>query len=430
MINPAPYPDAIGFTLSDFSIRLLVALGIGLLIGLEREYAAFRQGEKIFAGIRTFVFLALTGFSGAFVQVSLGMWVMSAVIVGVIALIGISYWITAHQGDIGGTSELAAILVLLLGAATFLGYVRESLMVTVVIFVMLSAKPRLQLMIGQITREEMFALLRFVVLALLLFPFLPDAGYGPGGIVNPKEVGWVILLTSGLGFSGYVLMRILGTHKGTLVTGMLGGLVSSTMVTWVFARKSREQAAPGSLYASAIFAASAIMIARVFLWVYLFNGHLMGQIALPVGLIFLTAAVLALYGYKRNPDDPSNRAVISPGKPLELVHAMIFGGLYVSILLLVRYAQTSFGQGGLFVTSALAGLTDVDAITITLTRMSPLDIDAAVAGTAILIATLANTLVKLCITLWAGSGPLRRYAAVGYALVLVAGVVGVWILHT
>ena len=232
------HTDSIQITELDFFIRLLVAAGIGLLIGLEREHSSLQKKEHAFAGIRTFVLLTLTGFVGAALHFLLSPWVFVAILLAIMTLIGISYWITAVRGDIGGTSELAAMLAVLLGAMTLLGYMEESLMVTVILLVMLSSKIRLMNVIGQITQEEMYALVRFVVVALLIFPFLPNENYGPYDAINPREVGWVIILTSGVGFLGYVLMRIFGANKGTLLTGIIGGLVSSTMVTWIFARKA------------------------------------------------------------------------------------------------------------------------------------------------------------------------------------------------
>jgi uncharacterized membrane protein (DUF4010 family) len=408
----------------DFAIRLLVAAGIGLLIGLEREYAAMRSGEQIFAGIRTFVLLSLTGFAGAALHVLFSPWIFVAILIGAMALVAMSYWITAKLGDIGGTSELAAILVLMLGAATFLGHIQEVLMVTVILLLILSAKLKLHFVVGQITTDEMYALLRFVVMALLIFPFLPDDNYGPYGTLNPREIGLVVLMISGLGFVGYTLMRVFGAGRGTLLTGIIGGLVSSTLVTWVLSRKSRTPASPDSLYASAILAASAIMIGRVLLWVFLFNKDILAALVLPVTLMLAFAAVMAWLAYRQNDIAGNDKTRIPLGKPLELTQAFFFALLYSAIVVIIPYADAYWGKGGILVTSGLAGLTDVDAITISLSKTSSLSIPVQVARNAILIAVMVNTVVKFMIAFFAGSPGLRRRLAIGYGVVLAAGIAG------
>lgn len=413
----------------DFFIRLLVAAGIGLLIGLEREHSSLQKKEHAFAGIRTFVLLTLTGFVGAALHFLLSPWVMVVIIFAVVALIGISYWITAIRGDIGGTSELAALLAMLLGALTFLGFIEESLMVTVVLLVMLSSKIRLKNVIGQITQEEMYALVRFVVVALLIFPFLPDENYGPYDAINPREIGWVVVLTSGVGFLEYVLMRIFGAHKGTLLTGIIGGLISSTMVTWIFARKSKQTPSMNAVYTSAILAAATIMVFRVFLWVFLFNKSLLGGFLLPILLLFVAAAGGTLFFYYKDNKDEGADVNLPLGKPLELTNALLFGILYVGILLAIHYANDILGEEGILITSGIAGLSDVDAISISISKMSVNTIPALTAWNALLIAALANTMAKFTIALWAGSGALRRNVCLGYGVIFVAGLIGFLLLN-
>ena len=263
---------ALQMTQGEFLTRLLVASGIGFLIGLEREHSALAKKEEEFAGIRTFIFLSLMGFLAAAMNFLISPWVFVAIVTGIILLTSISYWVRAHgRGDIGGTSELTAIIAVLLGGLTFLGYIEMSLMITVIIVVLLSLKLKLQTVIGQITHDEMYDFIRFVVVTLLIFPFLPNTTYGPYDVINPREIGWVIILTSGLGFIGYVLMRIMGAGKGILLSGIIGGLVSSTAVTWVFSRKSKEHPDLSLNCAIAILAASSIMVIRVFIWIIIFN---------------------------------------------------------------------------------------------------------------------------------------------------------------
>jgi uncharacterized membrane protein (DUF4010 family) len=396
---------------------------------LEREHSSIIKKEHIFAGIRTFVLLALSGFTAATLHFLMSPWISALIMLGVIFLTGISYWISATKGDIGSTSELAAILAMLLGVLTFLGYIEISLMITVIVLVMLSSKMRLQAVIGQITQDEIYALTRFVVVALLIFPFLPEETYGPYDVLNPREVGWVIILTSGLGFLGYVLIRVLGANKGILLTGIMGGLVSSTMVTWVFSKKSKEETTLNSLYTSAILAACTIMVVRVSLWVFLFNKSLLSGLALPLGILFMTAAGATIYFYRRNSKDNANEAQLPLGKPLDMTQAVLFGLLYVGILLVISYANDYFGDEGIYVTSGIAGASDVDAISISISKMSMHTISSITAQNAILIATLANTIAKFAIALWASSPAMRKNIVIGYGLIFVAAVVAFIVLN-
>src|SRR5688572_5339542 len=379
----------------EFLIRLGVACGIGFLIGLEREHSALAKKEEEFAGIRTFIFLSLMGFLGAAMNFLVSPWVFVAIVTGIILLTSISYWVLAHgRGDIGGTSELTAIIAVLLGGLTFLGYIEMSLMITVIMVVLLSLKFKLQTVIGQITHEEMYDFIRFVVVALLIFPFLPNTTYGPYDVINPREIGWVIILTSGLGFIGYVLMRIMGAGKGILWSGIIGGLVSSTAVTWVFSRKSKEHPELSLNCAIAILAASSIMVIRVFIWIIVFNPELLSTFSLPLGIVFLGAIGVTLYFYFREKKNSKTDNAMPPGKPLNLIGALVFGLIYTVIIFMVAYASNTFGNSGIYITSGIGGLSDIDAITISVSKLSRESITALTAQNAILIATVATTIVR------------------------------------
>src|SRR5690554_1773184 len=274
-------------TQMDFFIRMLVAVGIGFLIGLEREYSSRPASIEIFAGVRTFVFVVLFGFLLTFLGQYFTHWIVIAGLVMTGLIVTVYYWVSSQRGRVGGTTEFATMIAFILGVTTFLGYLEESLAITVIVLVILSLKLQLRDLIGRITQTEMFALIKFVVLVLLIFPFLPDRTVDPFNVFNPRELGWIIILISGIGFSGYVLMKFIGGEKGILMTGILGGLVSSTVTTWVFSKKSKEAPELSRKCAVAIFAASAIMVIRVFAWVYIFNKALLDRLAISILLIFI-----------------------------------------------------------------------------------------------------------------------------------------------
>ncbi|MEP6793310.1 MAG: MgtC/SapB family protein [Saprospiraceae bacterium] len=413
----------------EFVIRLIVATGIGLLIGLEREHEAIIRKENIFAGFRTFIILTLVGFVGAGLSFLISPLVFSTVLFGAIILIGISYWVTATKGEIGGTSEVTAILAVLLGGLTFVGYIELSLMIMVILVVLLSSKPRLQFLIGKITNEELFAFIRFVVIALLIFPFLPDTTYGPFNVFNPHEIGLVILLISGLGFLGYVMMRIFGAGRGIFLTGIIGGIVSSTMVTWVFSKKSKELPSLSSSCATAIFAACTIMVIRVMIWVFIFNSTLAPGLIIPFGIVFLVTMGVTVYYYFMDKRKPKVEAEIPLGKPLNLGTALFFGLVFVAVLFIVAYANQYFGEKGIYITSGIAGLSEVDAITISVLKLANVSISILTAQNAILLATISNTIVKIVIALWTGSAELRKYIFIGYGLIFFAAMIGFLLLN-
>lgn len=419
----------IQITQGEFFIRLLVAIGIGFLIGLEREHDALIKNEKSFAGIRTFVFVSILGFIGAMMHYLFSPWIYVGILVSLVALIGFSYWITASSGDIGSTTEFTAIIVFFLSGMAFLGFIELSLMITVVIVVLLSMKLKLQEAIGKITPEELYDLIRFIIVALLIFPFLPDEYYGPYEVINPREIGWVILLTSGLGLVGYVMMKFFGADRGILVSGIIGGLVSSTATTWVFAKKSKESPPLSMNCAIAILAASSIMVIRVLVWVAIFNASLLSSLYIPLGIIFLGAIGASVYFYVKGKRDTKVDANVPKGKSLDLKSALVFGIIYAVITLVVSYANDRFGQSGLLISSAIAGLSDIDAITISVSKLAGNSVDNAIALNAILIATLSNTLVKMGIGFWAGSSELKKYLLLGYGTIFVAGVIGFVILN-
>ncbi|MDN3669478.1 MgtC/SapB family protein [Echinicola jeungdonensis] len=420
--------DDFQLTQMDFFIRLLIATGIGLLIGLEREHAS-PEKEEVFAGVRTFVFVVLFGFLIAFLSFLFTHWLIVAGLISVMVYGGLSYWVKSRDGKIGGTTAFATLTAFILGSTTFLGFIEASLAVTVIALVMLSLKEPLHSIVRQITQIELFALVKFVVISLLVLPVLPDETMGPYDVLNPQEVGWVIILTSGIGFLGYILMKFLGGKKGILLTGIFGGLVSSTVVAWVFAEKSKEIKALSKNCAVAILTASSIMVIRVFVWMTIFNQELIGKLALPLALVFLAGVGAAFYYYKKPSKDPDINADLPLGEPLNLKKALFFGLLYSGILLLVSYANSQLGTKGVYISSGIAALTDINAITISVSKLAGNSFSILTAQNVILIATLCNTLVKIGISISVGSKSLRNYILLGFGLVFLMGIAGFLIIN-
>lgn len=415
---------------SEFLIRLLVTVGVGLVLGLEREFSQFSEKVEIFAGVRTFTLVALLGFLTALLSFTFTYWFFIFSFFCVVCIVAISYWVSAHKGSIGGTTEFATILTFLIGALILIGTINASLALTVIIVVLLSLKVKLRTIIGQLTQNELYAFIRFVIIALLILPFLPNIYYGPFNVINPREVGWVIVLTSGFGFVGYVLMKFLGTNKGILLTSILGGLISSTVVTFTFSRKSSETPSLSQNFAVGIFAAATIMIIRVVLWVYIFNSQLLKGLLLPLSVIFLTAIGVTYYFYRMQPTKKTFKEKIPLGDPLNIKNAAFFGILYTGILILVSYASATYGTKGIYISSIISALTDIDAITISVSKLVGSTINYLTAQNSILLATLSNTVMKTGITIFTGSKALKKYVIIGYGFIFIAGIIGFIILNS
>ncbi|GHC53721.1 hypothetical protein GCM10008083_17270 [Ulvibacter litoralis] len=407
---------------------MLISVGIGLVIGLEREFSNSSQKE-LFAGLRTLSIVAVIGFTFALLNFLIHPWLFNLGLLSVFVIVAISYWITASQGEIGSTTEFATIFTYLLGGLTLLGHIELSLALTVILVVILSLKMKFKSIVGQISQEELSAFIRFVVIALLILPFLPDKNLGPYAVVNPRDIGWIIVLTSGIGFVGYILMKFLGANRGILLTGIFGGLVSSTVVTWTFSKKSKETPELSANYAVAIFAAATIMVLRVGVWVYIFNKPMLNDLILSLLLIFSAALGTTIYFYKKQNGEKHFKDTLPLGAPLNLKDAVFFGFLYTGILILVSYASTEYGAKGIYLSSAISALTDIDAIAISVSKLGGETINFLTAQNAILLATLANTIVKIGIALYSGSNRMKTYILLGYGVIFIAGILGFLLLN-
>lgn len=412
----------------DFLIRLLVALGIGAVIGLERQFQATKENTQGFAGIRTFIFLVLLGFIAALFYYLFSAGVYVALFIGVSILIASTYWVSASKGDRGATTEFSSLLAFVLGSLIFAGFIEISLMITVLIVLVLSSKFRIQSIVGMITAEELYDFIRFVVIALLIFPFLPDQTYGPYDVLNPKEIGWVVILTSGLGFLGYILTKFLGAKKGILLGGIVGGLVSSTAVTWIYAKKSRENENLSASCATAILAASSIMFVRVLIWTFIFNKSLFNLLIPGIALLFVSAIGVTFYLFLKGKTKSIQNSEMPLTKPLDLKGAVVFGIIYVVILLVVSYANENLGKSGTFISSAIAGFSDIDAITISISKLTGESLKLGIGSIAILLAVISNTLVKMGIGIYAGSPELRKNLLIGYGTIFIAAVIAFFLI--
>jgi uncharacterized membrane protein (DUF4010 family) len=409
------------------ALRFAAALGLGVLIGLERERTQKPEGG--FAGVRTFGLIALAGamaayLDGALARPALGI----ALFAAVAALVVVSAVVTARQGDIGITTEVSALLAFLLGFLCVYGNVTLAAGLAVASGGVLALKQWLHGLARRIESTDVEATLKFAIVTVIILPLVPNENFGPAplDVINPYKIWWMVVLISGLNFASYILVKVVGAEHGIGVTGLLGGLVSSTAVSLGFAQRSRTQPEQAQALALGILLAWTVMFFRVVLLVVVIAPVLAREVALGIGTLGLLSLGIVLWLRRRQRS--AERASVSTGaNPFELGEAIRFGLLF-GVVTFVAAAQVTFGDAGLYLAGALAGLTDVDAIALSMAQLAQSEpASQAAAGRTILIAVLANTLVKGGMAVFMGGPELRRVMlpvtgallAVGVAIALV-----------
>ena len=431
------------------ALDLLVSALVGLAVGVEREWSGHTTGpDGRFAGIRTFTLLGVIGgFGGWFFRD--GQPVLAAVIVGAGVLFPISaYTATLRRPGTttDGTTEVAAILVVAMAAAAALGHRTLASAAAVVCVLLLAEKSTFQNVLQKMAVHELRAALQFAVLALVILPLLPAGAYGPFGAFQPRQLWIVVLLFSGLNFAGYIARRVIGETRGLGVTGLLGGVVSSTAVSLTFSRRSRTEPALAIPLALGVVAACTVLVPRLLVISSMLRPAVAAA-AVPVLLlpflvgVSLIAAVMWKERETRvpeSPDTPSGTmgATAAPRaphasayeqNPLALASSLQMAAAFQVVLFAIAWVQQAVGTTGVLLSATLLGLTDVDALTVSMTRYGADPANVRVAAAAIGIGVLSNTMLKLTLVLTMGGPHFRARAATGLLALAAASSVGIWI---
>jgi uncharacterized membrane protein (DUF4010 family) len=409
----------------NLALRFGAALGLGLLLGLERERK--RDAELLFGGVRTFALIALLGALGAFMEREMDQsWLILAAFVALSALVIVSYATTAARGELGITSEITALLAFIVGALCGWEKVGVASVATVVCLLLLTLKDFLHRLARRVELADVEATLTFAVISVIILPLLPNQNFGPPPIdvINPYKIWLMVVLIAGLNFLGYLLVKVLGNEHGLVVTGILGGLVSSTAVTLSFSQRSRREPAMSSAFVLAILVAWTIMFLRVVIMVGVVNRALAASLALALGCMAATGLVVSLVLWRRSRSSETGM-VTAGANPFELSEAIKFGLLFGIVTVAAKAAEAYLGAVGLYLAGALAGLTDVDAISLSmanLARTSPGIL--TVAQRTIVIAVISNTVVKCAMAAFMGAPALRRKIVLVTLLLFAAGAAG------
>ena len=422
-------PIGIDLTLiQDFGTAFL----IGALIGLEREKRKVTEKETDIGGLRTFIVFALIGAITGWLGDVLDMpWILIAGLVSVTATIVGGYVVTARRtpDSLGITTEAAAIAVFLLGAMTTLGYRGPAVALAIATTAVLAYKQPLHGLVDKIGWDDIYAGVRLLIATFIVLPLLPDRPIDPWGALNPYSLWLLVLLISGLSLVGYVTTRWFGADRGIALAGVSGGLVSSTAVTLSFSKQSRDDARLATAYAlaSGMLLAWGIMFGRVIAEVLVVNRALVPQVLVPLVTMAVVAAIAAFL-YLRHGAAQSKTASKAPDVPLKnpfsLTEAAKFAAFFAVVLLVVELVQVYLPGRGLYMVAALAGLTDVDAITLSMAEYAKTG-ESQIAVNSIVIAALTNTIVKCGMAASLGGPALRRPILIATGAIVAAGLVAI-----
>ena len=388
----------------------ILALAIGLLIGAEREWSQYsRQSERLMAGIRTFGLLGLVGSLSVVFSELLHPWAWAFVSTGVMLLIIAGYIAEVRAtGDWGMTTEVAMLVTYLLGSLATLDHMVLAAALGVVVAALLSLKAVLHTQVHRLEKKEISGALKLLFISVVILPLLPNESMGPMDFFNPSIVWWMVVLITGLGFVAYVAMRVMDASKGLLWTAVFGGLVSSTTMTLTLSRLATQIQRPNVLSAGLLLT-SALMFPRVLVETAVLARPVFHALIWPLlaamAIYLLGAAWLAwrgLHGSAHEPA-PTTDVDLSVNNPFEIGPALRFTAVLVAIMFLVKLANEGFGDAGIYLSAAISGAADVDAISLSLSRMASQDeLAAPIAARGILIAALSNSLVKLALAAFIG----------------------------
>jgi uncharacterized membrane protein (DUF4010 family) len=397
---------------------ILVATFGGAVVGLERQWSGHASGPNArFAGVRTFTLIGgLSGIAGWLCASAL-MPVALVLLGGLMGLIVAAY-ARASARDVDGTTEMAAIVTSGAGVLAGLGHLALASGIVALTSLLLVEKPRLHAWVSRIDEPEMRAGVRFAVMAIVVLPLLPEGPFGPWGGVRPRALWALVLFFSGLSFVGYVARRMAGPRQGYAVAGLLGGLVSSTNVTITFTRLSRDARAPRAALAAGVLAACALLFVRVEITSAVVSQALSRRL-IPVFVpAFVIGVVGFILGLRQREGEGADRK--GPGNPLEFRSAIQMTALFQAVLFLIHFVQSRFGASGVVVTGALVGLTDMDALTLSMSQQAAAGTELDVAALALATGIVSNTIVKLLIGVIVGRGLFRTLVGIGLAAIAAA----------
>lgn len=403
-----------------------MALALGLLIGVERE----REKTGSFAGIRTFPLITLAGCATAMLSKWSSEWLFAA---GLLAITALSFR-AFYKGEAqhGITTQVSSLLAYLLGGMVWWNHGAFAAAIAVVMVLLLSAKEPMEKLARQIGHKDITAIVQFGVITLIILPIVPDQAYGPLNVLNPYKIWLMVVLISAINLVGYAVSKIIGPGRGIELVGAVGGLISSTAVALGLSKKSKTFHGRPEPFAIGILLASCIMFPRVLLVSFTLNREVASLLLYPIIAAtcagVLGCAVLWRAQSKHKADVKAETADVESKNPLELSSAVKFGLLFGIILFVAKAAQVYTGDAGIYISSVVAGLTDVDAITLSLSDLASSSLKPVTAARGIVLAAASNTVFKASIITMLASPDVRKRALPVFLLIGASALVSAFIL--
>lgn len=410
-------------------VPFAIALFIGALIGLDRERRKTAGGPTGIGGIRTFILIAMAGALSAWLTERLALpWIFLTALLCVTAIIvggHVVYALRSEEAARGLTTVIAAFITFLLGGLALSGGQTIAVALGIAASAILSYKRPIHQAIGKLGEEDVHAMLKLLIATFIVLPVLPDRPVDPWHALNPYKMWWLVILISAMSLVGYVASRWLGERRAVPLTGLFGGIVSSTVVALDFARRSRDATHAGSAdaLASGVLFSWSVMFVRIVIIIAALNLPMLHGLLPPMAAMGCMTIALALVFLRRSTRAPDEMQAggVPLKNPFSLTSAMKFALFFAAVLLIVKGVEKSWQGQGLYAVATVAGLADVDAIALSMADYGRLPAQTGAAITAVIIAALTNTLVKCGIVTVLGRGGVKPRLLVATALVIATG---------
>jgi uncharacterized membrane protein (DUF4010 family) len=408
--------------------HLGIAAVAGLAVGVEREWSGHAQGpDARFAGVRTFLLLGLLGgMSGWLVTEGISSAAVALLVAGA-ALTLTAYFIAAQRTaeSIDGTTEVAALVVLGIGFAAGIGYMAVAGGLASLVVLVLAEKTRIHGLLKHLDEAELRAGLQFAALALVVLPILPEGPFGPLGGIKPRALWTIVVIFSGLNFLGYLARRVVGARRGYGVTGMIGGVISSTAVTLDFARASRHESGVGGALAIGVIGACTVLLPRITIVSAVLNPAVARALIPYLVPAFIAGTVIVAVALFR--PAVTTQLPQEDGNPLRLGSAIQMALLFQVALTASSLAAKYWGGRGVISTAVVLGLTDMDALTVSMNQLGTSAELVALSARAIAVGVLTNTIFKATLAMVVGTGRFRWYVLAGLGVLAALAILGLWI---
>ncbi|WP_299398028.1 MgtC/SapB family protein [uncultured Gelidibacter sp.] len=411
----------------DDLTTLGIAFGLGLLVGLQRQ-----RSKSEMAGVRTFTLISMLGVMAGFLSREYdNPFILPALGLCVAAMLMMANFIKVKkfdQADVGQTTEVAALLMFAIGAYLVMGSQLVGVFVGATMAVLLYIKEKLHDFIDSLSNKDLSAIMTLVGISLIVLPILPDRTFGPLDVINPKNIWLMVTLIVGISVFGYFIYKLVDKKMGIIFNGILGGLISSTATTVSYARKTKDQASISKMAIFVITTASMVSMIRVLVEIAVVVPEKLSRLFLPILAEIVIVALLSIGLFYLVNKESKDEKMPEPENPAQFKSAIIFGLLYGFILLLVAFTKRQFGDNALYIVSIISGLTDVDAITLSLSQMMKSDrLETDLGWRLILLAALSNLVFKGVMAIVIGAKEMAKWVIMVFGIALITGLLILWL---